>query len=211
MTHISIPLSRSQNFIGKLGEKLVEEYFKQNDIYLVTQEYNLGYINSRADFIVTKNKDKYDCFWEKITEIDEQTSSDKISDAIVLEEFKGKKYVSMSHGELRALRDKMESKYPHAALHYLGDENSLKFYDLRYHLKMGYEYIRNNFCIVEVKTSGLGKYPITKGHSMTLSQTENKYYDHILRVKLDRNFEHGFSRTIHPDDIVKLQQDPKLL
>lgn len=58
MSIITIPLNKLQNYIGEIGELIVEEFLKQNDIMIVAEEYNIPYIEARVDFIITKNEEK---------------------------------------------------------------------------------------------------------------------------------------------------------
>ena len=208
MSIITIPLNKMQNYIGKIGELIVKEFLKQNNIIIVAEEYGIPYIGARADFIITKNEEKK----EKLEELQEQVRLSDLSknEECLLEEYKGKKYTYMPREEFEKLRKKIDKKYPEASIFFTGDGDSLKFYDTRPLSRPIYEYIRENLCIVEVKTSATNTYPYLGGQAKTYSQWKHEYYDHILRVKLIQDFEKGFQGIIHEKDVERLLNDPKL-
>lgn len=208
MSIITIPLNKLQNYIGEIGELIVEEFLKQNDIMIVAEEYNIPYIEARVDFIITKNEEKK----EKFEEVRARGRLSELpnNEECLLEEYKGKKYAYMPREELEILREKIHEKYPEASIFFAGDGNSLKFYDTRPLSRPIYEYIRENLCIVEVKTSAANNYPRLSGQAITHSQWKHEYYDHVLRVKLMQNFENGFQGMIHEKDVEQLLNDPKL-
>ena len=178
---ITIPLNKLQNYFGRIGELIVEEFLKQNNIIIIAEEYEIPYIRARADFIITKNEEKKEKF-EAQTERVPLSELSKNPECL-LEEYKGKKYTYMPREELDKLWEKVHEKYPEAGIFWAGDGDTLKFYDTRPLARPIYEYIRENFCIIEVKTSATNNYPSLSGQAITHSQWKHEYYDHILRVK----------------------------
>jgi hypothetical protein len=45
---ITIPLNKLQNYFGRIGELIVEEFLKQNNIIIIAEEYEIPYIRARA-------------------------------------------------------------------------------------------------------------------------------------------------------------------
>jgi hypothetical protein len=45
---ITIPLNKLQNNFGRIGELIVEEFLKQNNIIIIAEEYEIPYIRARA-------------------------------------------------------------------------------------------------------------------------------------------------------------------
>ena len=128
MSTIIYPLKKAQNIISRIGEKLVEEYFKQHGILIAAQEFELKYVGARADFIITRNEDKKEHFFAKVDEIEREPIS---KGGVLLEEFTGKKFTRMLTEDLIKLRYEIAEKYPEAVVFYLGNQDSLRFYDRR--------------------------------------------------------------------------------
>ena len=206
MSTITLPLNRVQHYIGGIGEIIVKEFLRENDIIIVAGEFSLRYINSRADFIITKNNKKEENF------IQVRENDSRLDEKYLLAKYEGIKYSNLSINELIQMRDNLEKQHPKASIKFHTDKenNSLKFYDQMPIYKTTYEYIKNNLCTIEVKTSATGQYPILRQNIKTPSQRKHSYYDHILRVKLETNFSQGFKGTIHEQDVESLLNNPKL-
>jgi hypothetical protein len=49
------------------------------------------------------------------------------------------------------------------------------------------------------------------GRKYTKAQKIHQYYDVLLRVKIEKNFDNGFKGTIHPKDLEQLYYSQKIL
>lgn len=170
---------------------------------IVAREPHIHIWKVRPDFLVTKNKEKYEKFLHL-------GLTSKLSESIILGEIKRKKDGDYSQEEVNKLREELEKENPEAIIYTSYAEKSIIIYDQGPILREYDNYLINNFCLVEVKTSALGRYPRIQQNVFTPGQRKHSFYDHILRIKLETNFENGFIGTIHEDDVRKLLSDPKL-
>jgi len=206
---ITIPILNYGNFIGRVGESIVEKYLRENDFIILGKEYKIPYIGARVDFIVTKNKERAKKF-KKRPKIDFINYVQNHPECI-LAEFKGKEHMTWSYEKLSEINSKISEKNPDATIFHIGKDESIIFYNVLPAFEKEYSFLKENFCLIEVKAS-LGKYPKGMGgRKYTKAQKVHKYYDVLLRVKIEKNLENGFKGMIHLKDLERLNRDHRIL
>jgi len=206
---IKVPVLNYGNFIGRIGESMVEKYLRENDFIVLGKEHEIPYIGARVDFIVTKNEENIKKF-KKRPRVD-YINYIKIHPEYIVAEFKGKDCMNWSYEKLKEILLKISEENPSASITYSGtNDYGLIFYNVLPGFEEEYMFIKDNFCLIEVKTS-LGKYPKEKSGSNYTKAQKLHYYDVLLRVKIEKNFENGFKGLIHPKDLEQLYSNHKIL
>ncbi len=134
----------------------------------------------------------------------------KLTDDLFLGKIKRKKDGDYSPQEVSSLKEKIEKENPEVIIYTDYTEKWINNYDTSPIVREYENYLKNNFSFVEVKTSALGRYPRIQQNVFTPGQRQHSFYDHILRIKLETNFDNGFTGTIHEEDVRNLLADPKL-
>lgn len=209
----TVPYSKFSNLIGKIGEAIAEKYFKENDIIVVNREFILPTIGARVDFIITRKADyvqKFTNYFGKRLFSGQVGPNYNLIPKSIIKKFSDKEHKNWTTQKLIEVRDQLQIENPGSIVSFWGvEKNSLIFFDQNKCFKGDYEFIKDNYCLVEVKSS-IGKYPKITGNALTPSQKNHKYYDYILRLKIDTDIKNGFEGTLHSADLQLILSDHKL-
>lgn len=200
---VVVPNSKMGVIIGKIGETIVEHYFKKNGIIILSRQFEVPYIGAKADFVVTKNVEKIEQF-KKVWLLTPWKDNNNKN---ILKEIK---IPFMSRKDIKIMIEETYLKHPEAGITYLGNNRIINLYNLAPCSKEHYDFIKDNFCLVEVKSCLGDKYPVMRKRSLTTTQKVYQYYDVLLRVKIEKNLENGFTGTIHPKDLEQLNNNHKI-
>ena len=226
---IKIPLVKIGNYIGLFGEMIITAFFELHNIFILKRNFSLEYSKGRCDFLITNNEDKKEKYFKLEQALREFDNNDKYKIHEILEteipkiklplkimlngieyEIEDKEEFYNFEYDYEAVKREISQNYPNAIIKMIHKDTNVVFYDISPLVEQYLSFIKNNLCKVEVKTSIGSKFLKLSGKGKTTLQKEEKYYDYLLRVKIQTDFSNGLIGEINVNDITNLFNDERL-
>ncbi len=209
MPYVSIPVTETELTSEMLGELLIEEWFKRNEIKVLAHHFELPYLEASAQYIVTRNMEKLLNFRTMKRKCDEAWGKLSSYSRRLLIESKNKSYGGVSYEELRRMREKAVKDHGGTS-YFEGDEGDVNVYDVRMLYNFLHEYIKKQLVTVEVVTSTDSKFPPIAKNRLAYDAWRSEYYRHTIRVRLEPPYDGRYACILHSGDVERLLEDPKL-